>query len=208
MRNYTNTYGVDMVNGRIYRPCSNRWWGNDNYNGILKINNIYRLEYFYHMVNSNFKYILEDLQIENKYTSSYYPNLTIDNIKDVKKYKKKINNFMNDYNSSTCNYVLNINNTFVKSDKDVEKLYDDSKKIINDNLFMKQKHKLIIYIEYLRKTDKNNYSEKLYNLIKNMNMTNIRIVNFYVNNTRYSSGNPKDYIDIFCDLDKIKLFDS
>lgn len=155
----------------------------------LDTNSINCLEYFYELIQTEFKDFMNNLIISEKYSkpySQYYPYSCffhdidiIDNnvIKD--KYSRRIMRFLDHYNNLNCIYVGNLKSNAIISSEIASKLYLDCIKIIKDDKFIKNNHILFIYIRYDEDLNENEkYINIFYTKLKELNNKNIVIMKY------------------------------
>ena len=173
----------------------------------LDTNSLNTFEYFYDMIQTEFKNFMREIVINNeKPFSKYYPYSLFHhdpNIKDdiiiQQKYLRRISRFLDHYKHSSCVFLANIKSDSITSYEIVNKLYLDCVKIINDSTFIKNNHILFIYIRYDDDFIENNeYINELYSKIKNLDKNNIFLIQYNRNlQEGRLSGDPNMYSTYF-----------
>ena len=168
-------------------------------------------EYFYENITTDFKYFLYDLEKNEKSQpySKKYPNSIflhdldiIENNNVKEKYIKRIERLQLNYNNSKCVFVCNITSNSILSNYIVSKLYVDCLKIINDDIFITNRHSLYIYIRYDEDfTENEEYCNSFYTKIKNLNNNNV-LINKYCRKFKEDGiwGDASKYSIFFEDL--------
>ena len=148
-------------------------------------------EYFHEHIITDFKYFLYDLEKNERsqpYSKKYPKSIflhdldIIENNNVNEKYVKRIQRLQHNYNNSACVFVCNIKSNSILSHSIVSKLYVDCSKIINNNIFITNRHNLYIYIRYDEDfTENEQYCNSFYTKIKQLTNNNV-VINKYCRN--------------------------
>jgi hypothetical protein len=155
----------------------------------LDINPINTFEYFYELIQTEFKYFMQDLIINDEYSrpsskhyqySFFHHDKKINKDNTIKeKYLRRITCLLNHYTHFNCIFLVNIKSSSIISCEIASKLYLDCLKIINDDTFIKNNHIIFIYIRYDEDLNENKESiDVFYTKIKEINSKNIFIIKY------------------------------